>query len=715
MNIKFVLFLILIIAIFPLTIHAVEMNRLAIFPFAVKNAGEQQVANTIMQTTAAYIQQRDWYILVADAPLYQALQRNKIKPQEVSQAHQKGLLTGFTDICDYGILGVVSTPEPAVPDVDFIVSLQFIRISDGNALQSLVLPGTWPKLREVANAASYRIIPSANEICLEIQRLQKEAAKKQNWEQVIELSNWFLRINSQTHIPYYNRGQAYEELMYLTEALKDYQTALQLATNEEAAQLCKNAFVRIQPKMEEMNRDRPKLLEMIDQTLKPLMQNYQAEINLYSEVIQDIQQKKLSNNLEPLMKLAQELKADLPGLLQELRTAHAARGSNQKLVLLVQKAEQYEKKRVQVDTALATQFQDMEVAYIEQAIAAQKESRWDAALVALDKGLIVVPDSPRLYYLKGMTMMTAKDFNKAVEWFATAITYDANYTPAYLQRGQSYLELSQFEKALPDLQKAASLDPKNPQINFSLGEALYALNRDAQALNAYTKTIALDTKFAMAYFQRGKIYDRQMLYLNALQEYQKASTLSSGLQAKAAPFVLKIKEYLLKDAQIYVERGIQEIKNGDALAGIAFLNTSLEYNPKNADAYFQRGICHQMKNDHKKALADFNQAFQLKAAKDIWYYQRALSHQKLGNPKLALDDLQKAVQLNSAFHQAYQRRGQIFEQQRNYTQALMNYETAIRVFPTRSSYYMDAARILAMLGKHEQAQNYMVRGRQYQK
>lgn len=691
-----------------------EVNRLAIFPFVVKNANDQQIATIIIQTTTAYIQQREWYSVVPDAQINQALQKAKIKPQEIIQILKKGELGKFNYLCDYAILGEI-IPQTPTADVEFIVSLQFIRISDNNVHQSLSLPTTRSKVRETANLITQKIFPLPNDICIEIQKLHNVAMKKKDWQQIILLANWYIKINSQTHIPYYNRALAYEELMYLPEALQDYQTALQLATNEQAVEQSKAALVRIKPKLEEMVVDRGKLLAMIDQLLKPLMQNKQTNIMLYPEVIQDIKKIAPSSELDELYKDALELKRDLPDILQELRTAHAAKGSNQILVNLVQKAEQYEKKRSSVETTLATKFSNMDVIYIDLALIAQKESRFEAALLAMDKGLIVAPSSARLYYLKGMIFMSAQDFNKAVEWFSTAIENDAKYTPAYFQRGCAYSALGQFDKALPNFQKAATLDPKSPQTNYSLGEVLAELKLDAKALVAYNKAIALNSKYSAAYFERGKIYDRQMLYLYALKDYQKAGELSSAMQAKAAQHIIKVKEYLLKDADIYIEKGIQETENGNVTLAITFLNTALQYNPKNAEAYFRRGICLQMQNEHTKALEDFKLAFQLETPKDRWYYQRAISYQQLNRFDSALNDLQTAVQMNSAFHLAYQQRGQIFEKQKNYTQALRNYETAIQIFPTKASYYMDAARVAIILGKHEQGQNYMIRGRQYLK
>jgi tetratricopeptide (TPR) repeat protein len=75
---------------------------------------------------------------------------------------------------------------------------------------------------------------------------------------------------------------------------------------------------------------------------------------------------------------------------------------------------------------------------------------------------------------------------------------------------------------------AQELDPRSLIINANLSWVLYLAGRNGEAVAQAQKTVAMDPSFAVAHGYLGQAYLAQREYAKALQELQRALTLSGN-------------------------------------------------------------------------------------------------------------------------------------------------------------------------------------------
>ncbi len=688
------------------TSFAIEVNRLAIIPF--NGNGDNYTMEMLFQNVKKYAIQSGDYNIVSENIIVEALEKAKISPYKTSELQRWNNWQLFREYWEYTILGSMTWSDSN----NFAINIQLLRMEDGKLLQSLAIPGQSSNIENVAIMIIRRLLPNRRELFAEIYELYQDSFKKKNWERSLALCNWNLKIDSQYFLAYYNRARVYEETLYYSQAAEDYQQAKKLTNNSNNIAACDAALVRLQPKLQEMTVDRQKLLVLADEILKPLQNIHQAKIQLFSEIVQEIHQRKPNSNLKELRNIAEQLKTELPDLLQKLYTAHTSNITNQSLVALVQRAEQYDKNRKKIESELATQHNDMANFYLQYFQKMQKEGRWDLAIKSLDKALVFEPNSSQIFHLKAMVMVETRENSKALEFWNIALQQNTNFQEVYLRRGELYIALENWDKASEDFETLLKINPKSSDSYCYLGRIAVEKNNDNQALVYFDQAIKLNSQHADAFFHRAKLYERRLQYLQAISDYKNASEFSPNMRDRVLPMILKISDYILQDSQIYVEKAIQSYEFGDASEALEYLNIALTLNTKNHEAYYRRGICYYMLGKYSQALESFNTAFSLTLPKEKWLLQRAMCYYKIGNLESALQDLQQAIQVEQGFHPAHYLRGKILEQQKDYQQAIKSYEAAVRLSPAFAPYCLDTARVYSILGQYKQAQYYINRGRQ---
>lgn len=234
-----------------------------------------------------------------------------------------------------------------------------------------------------------------------------------------------------------------------------------------------------------------------------------------------------------------------------------------------------------------------------------KEKKIDESIKAFDQTIVYAekfndPEKkekalnqlPKLYFVKGQDQLKAEDTDGAIASFDKAISYDPEYTKAYLIKGIAYKKKGDFDKMQVSMDKAYELGIKsndtataskakesmgstflsrankafkeknygqaieltNSSIKYSpdnvtayliLCVSYNSQNKFDQAIEAAKQGIALETKpdkISDFYFQIGKSYEGKKDNANACANYKK---VTSGPNKPAAAYqmttVLKCK------------------------------------------------------------------------------------------------------------------------------------------------------------------------------
>jgi tetratricopeptide (TPR) repeat protein len=106
-----------------------------------------------------------------------------------------------------------------------------------------------------------------------------------------------------------------------------------------------------------------------------------------------------------------------------------------------------------------------------------------------------------LYYLRGLTFNSKKEFTKAIADYSEILKFDPNNKKALYKRGIAYEarknDLSDFDKSVADFEKLMQIDPEN-----------------------YKKSLS------NAYSSRGREFDKKRNYDQAISDFEKSLKLN---------------------------------------------------------------------------------------------------------------------------------------------------------------------------------------------
>lgn len=186
-------------------------------------------------------------------------------------------------------------------------------------------------------------------------------------------------------------------------------------------------------------------------------------------------------------------------------------------------------------------------AYLQRAIEAHQEGRWDDAIVYYNEVIRLEPDDLTLaeaYSGRGMTYSSKNEVDRAIQDYNTAIELNPDETGAYVHRGIAYWLKGSVDLAIPDYNAAISRDADAYEAYYYLGCATLGEDEVNNAISNFSKAIELKPEFADAYKERGIAYFRNGEVDLALRDYTSAIKLDAD------------------DATVYCNRGFAHLTKG---------------------------------------------------------------------------------------------------------------------------------------------------------
>lgn len=269
----------------------------------------------------------------------------------------------------------------------------------------------------------------------------------------------------------------------------------------------------------------------------------------------------------------------------------------------------------------------------------------------------------------------------------------------YFEQGMQSFEKDKYEQAINALETSVSLDPNNYLAYFYLGNSYEnILNYDKALLN-FNLSLGLRPDFAESLFSRAYLYYKTGKYEKAADDFRALLTLPPG------------------ETQAIYYRGVKYGEN-DQDTGFDALITMHD---KNADLFNSLGQCYLNLKKYDSALLNFSRAIQLSPDNDNFYINRGQTYQQLDSMMAAKKDYLKALSINSrnslarinlavvdinsggpspidqlnqlirnnpGLSFAYADRAYYKFEQGDYTEALQDYDSAIRLDPGNFLYYL---------------------------
>jgi protein O-mannosyl-transferase len=302
--------------------------------------------------------------------------------------------------------------------------------------------------------------------------------------------------------------------------------------------------------------------------------------------------------------------------------AHNLRGYNNRASYLY-KIENYSEAQDNYTKVLQLDPKNSE-AYIGIGLIKQKQKDVMGALHNFDTAVNYRP-SYEGYVNRAAARMILKDFVNAMDDLDKAYQMDASRVDVYTNRGFVYLETGKYDEALKNFSKAIDIESDNYSAYLGIGRTKQSLNDTQGALNSLNRALQLK-QACEAYICRADI------------------KLTMGDMVGAGADLDNAKLLEPDKPDIYINKGMLELKLGHITEAFIEYNKAVELDRKNYQAYLYRAIAKMSIKKFPEAVADLDTSIFL-IPNAITYYYRAIAQIHLGKKQAGCDDLHQSALL----------------------------------------------------------------------
>lgn len=285
----------------------------------------------------------------------------------------------------------------------------------------------------------------------------------------------------------------------------------------------------------------------------------------------------------------------------------------------------------------------------------------------------------QLYYLRGKSYNSNKEFAKAMADLDAAVKINPNYRQAVWERASVNYQLKKYKEAIPDYSKAITLyagsdDDLDDLYNYR-GYCYLKIKDTAKAKDDFLESLDYNYSTLSANTQMGNISFAEKNYTDARTYY---SYGISDHTADSAEF-----------ARIYFRKGFSNIFSGtdyfyigkdDLLKSIKYDSTNKEAHRYLADAYYGQKYYSLAENELDKCIRLYKN---VKDSLPVMYTYRALARWQQKEYKDALADYEQADKLKKfADADKIKSMGQLAFEIKEYDKALTYFTRAIPMYKT---------------------------------
>jgi len=322
-------------------------------------------------------------------------------------------------------------------------------------------------------------------------------------------------------------------------------------------------------------------------------------------------------------------------------------------------------------------------------------------------------------FQKGQAALQGGNLDEAEIEFKKVLSLDPGAAPAYSNLGVVAMRRKNWDSALRYLEKAEKLDPKMTGVRLNIGLVQYRRGDYAKAIAPFLSVTREQPDAEQPKYLLGLCYmfthsyqkavdtllplwssmSSNVMYLYVLDIAARGSQ-NNELDEKALSRMLEIGS---DTPEFHLIMGKAYIFRGEYHEAVAELAKAAESNPNLAFVHMNLGIAHMRLGENDAAEAELKK--EIAAEPDL-----ADSYEQLG--QLYLQE-QKNEEAEKMFREALKRNAKLarvyvglakleFDQQKN-AEALKSIDAAMRLEPDVYSGHFWRARILAKLGRAEEA------------
>ncbi|WP_372370391.1 protein kinase [Candidatus Uabimicrobium sp. HlEnr_7] len=409
-------------------------------------------------------------------------------------------------------------------------------------------------------------------------------------------------------------------------------------------------------------------------------------------------------------------------------------------------------------------------AYIGYAKALIETKKFTAAQKLLDKAIINSKEDKRDINMQKVRLLIAQQkFTPALKLMNTTIKENKSYAPSYRLRASIFKKLQNYIQANRDEKKAEKIESSN-EINMQIVEDFLSSHKYTEAFSALENLQSQYGFSAQILYMRSRIYHIQQNLPEALSDISQAiaKNPSAKYYLHKAKISFDARYYddtqQILDAMLLVgdipkkhEEEYHAIKAKLALArkdyaqayqyyrlvlnnsstaennlyfaqsayylqkyetALKFLDEALTkktvFSTVIAKSYLYKGIVFRDLGKQRKALSQFKKALQTNQSLHSALMYLGASHIDLQNYDEGFSYLQKAKKHLTNEPLLYEYLAKYYLQQNKVDTALVNLNACLKIVPWEARYYYLYGKALIKSGKHDQAENYLIRSLELQ-
>jgi tetratricopeptide (TPR) repeat protein len=150
-------------------------------------------------------------------------------------------------------------------------------------------------------------------------------------------------------------------------------------------------------------------------------------------------------------------------------------------------------------------------------------------------------------YAYGVSLLNAKDREKAMGFFRQELERDPNHVASLMQLALHIIDAGNYEEALGYALRAQQADPSNFTAYYALGRVYLELNDVTKAVGTLEKAVAMEPNVSSLYFVLSRAYARakrpadaararaEFARLEELQKEKRKATAFTGAQETSEP------------------------------------------------------------------------------------------------------------------------------------------------------------------------------------
>jgi len=252
----------------------------------------------------------------------------------------------------------------------------------------------------------------------------------------------------------------------------------------------------------------------------------------------------------------------------------------------------------------------------------------EAAEAAVEAALQTEPENEEARRLRmlillkeGAGALAAKEFDRALEHFSTALSADPNNFDAIMGLGRIHAETGETEKALNEFEMAAAVRPASPSPHMALGELHQRAANDALAEKEYVRTIEIEPRYEAPYFRLMELYEKNGRRDDLMNTFEKVLPIEPAGAHNEIAWLMATSEH-------------PEIFDPDS--AVKHANAAVETDPRPwyidtlAEAYYAQGV-------YELAIAVIKEAMAT-GPKDIEYYQKQFEKFQKAKEQTTVDE-----------------------------------------------------------------------------